>query len=190
MFKEFQELYQKTYKSGDHEKSSKELFIERVLMVLENNIKALHQQSNYILAIHEGSDLTIEEILTQPAGNWPSARGEIPADGSAVNVSEYAANWSFDYRQQHQVTSIENQKSCGSCVYFAAAACIESYWARKGHGLVHLSPQQLNDCAHNEAHGNRGCQHGGGTFVPTFDYIKAHGLASTQEYPYITKVSF
>lgn len=157
-------------------------------MVLENNLKAAHGESRYTLAIQSGSDLTLEEILRQPAGNWPSSQGSF-VNGAAVNESTYANNWTFDYRQQHAVTGVVNQGSCGSCAYFAAAATIESFWARKGHGLVHLSPQQLNDCARDPAHGNNGCQHGGGTFVPTFNYIRSHGLASTQEYPYIAKVS-
>lgn len=48
-----------------------------------------------------------------------------------------------------------------------------------------MSTQQLNDCAHDEQRGNHGCQHGGGTFVPTFDYIKRHGLTSWKNYPYV-----
>jgi len=78
--------------------------------------------------------------------------------------------------------------SCGACVYFAAAAVVESSWARRGHPLTVLSTQQLNDCAHNPTRGNNGCQHGGGTFVPTFDYIRDHGLTSMQNYPYLAKV--
>ena len=79
------------------------------------------------------------------------------------------------------------QGGCGACVYFAAAAVVEANWARAGHGITVLSPQQLNDCAH-DPRGNNGCQHGGGTFVPTFEYIKKHGLTSMQNYPYLTKV--
>jgi hypothetical protein len=45
-----------------------------------------------------------------------------------------------------------------------------------------LSPQQINDCAR----GNLGCK--GGSFVPTFEYIKAHGLTSMGNYPYLAKV--
>ncbi|CAK9249909.1 unnamed protein product, partial [Sphagnum jensenii] len=71
--------------------------------------------------------------------------------------------------------------SCGSCVYFAAAAVVETAWARKGHKLTVLSPQQINDCAR----GNLGCK--GGSFVPTFEYIKAHGLTSMGNYPYLAK---
>ena len=169
-------------------------------MVLENNIKALHQQSTFVSAIQAGSDLPSEEILTQPVGNWPipsdtyyerlanvSINNNVKKDTS--DESEYVNSWNYDLRGQHQVTSVVNQGGCGACVYFAAAATIESYWARQGHGLVHLSPQQLNDCARNEARGNHGCQHGGGTFVPTFDYIRDHGLTSSDNYPYVAKVS-
>ena len=67
---------------------------------------------------------------------------------------------------------------------------IESSWAKRGHPIKVLSPQQLNDCANDPAHGNRGCQHGGGTFVPTFNYIKTHGLTTMENYPYIAKVIF
>lgn len=189
LFGEFKKLYEKSYKSGDHESAAKEHFARRLLLILENNIKAAHGQSSYVLAVRPFSDLPLEEILTsQPAGNWPASPKNVDAGIHGINeTDEYANNWVFDYRQQHVVTGIVNQGGCGSCVYFAAAACIESFWARKGHGLVHLSPQQLNDCARDEAHGNHGCQHGGGTFVPTFNYIRSHGLASMSEYPYIAR---
>lgn len=186
LFGEFKQLYQKSYESAAHETTSKGLFQERVLMVLENNIKALHQQSNYIQALHSASDLPLDQLLVQVgAGKWPSV-GQF-YDRVVENESSYVNSWIFDYRAEHNVTSIVNQGGCGACVYFAAAATIESFWARKGNPLVHLSTQQLNDCARDEPHGNHGCQQGGGTFVPTFDYIKAHGLTTWDNYPYEEK---
>lgn len=193
LFAQFKRLHEKTYTSGEHESTARGHFLRRLILVLENNIRAAHGQSSYVLAMRPYSDLPLEEILTsQPAGNWPASANQdsgthLEGLNGVNETDEYANNWVFDYRQQHVVTGIVNQGGCGSCVYFAAAACIESFWARKGHGLVHLSPQQLNDCAHDEAHGNRGCQHGGGTFVPTFNYIRSHGLASMADYPYIAR---
>ncbi|KAJ6221051.1 hypothetical protein RDWZM_006863 [Blomia tropicalis] len=184
LFNEFKHLYNKSYQTIEHEQRSAKLFNKRLTFVLENNLKALYGQSSYTMTIHGGSDLPLEEILVQPPGRWPSVPKLIE---STNNDSTYINSWIFDYRSAHQVTPIVNQGGCGACVYFAAAACIESFWARKGHGLIHLSPQQLNDCARDEAHGNHGCQHGGGTFIPTFNYIRSHGLTSMQNYPYVAR---
>lgn len=154
-------------------------------MVANNNLKAIEGQSKYVLNIFSLSDLTVEEMLQSPVGVWPNSTKEV----TELKDSEYANSWVFDkYRQEHHVGPIQNQGSCGSCVYFAAAATIESYWSIKGHNMVTLSTQQLNDCARDEKRGNRGCRHGGGTFVPTFDYIKKHGLTSMHNYPYIANV--
>jgi C1A family cysteine protease len=193
LFGEFKQLYGKAYESVVYETSSKAIFRERLLMVLENNLKALHGQSSYIQQLQAGSDLPLDQLLLQPAGNWPTKSSGQFYDRVVANVStsaessEYVASWIVDYTAQRQVASVVNQGGCGACVYFAASALIESFWARKGHGLDHLSPQQLNDCARDENRGNHGCEHGGGTFVPTFDYIRAHGLTTEKNYPYTAK---
>lgn len=193
LFDEFKAAYGKSYKSKEHEATSKELFLRRLQMVLENNIKAAHGQSSYVMAIHSSSDLSLEEILYLPPSVWPFYKDEPKAqrwgngtlDSLQLNVSRSDDSWLFDYRHTHQVTSPVNQGTCGSCALFAVSACIESYWARMRHGLVHLSPQQLLDCPEDRK-GLFGCK--GNFFEPAFDYVKSNGLTTEENYPYQAKV--
>jgi cathepsin L len=184
LFQSFLEKYSKHYATADEIQLRKSIFITNLLNIFSHNSEAIDGKKSYTLTVNQFSDLTVTEIINSFTGYWPS---NTVVNGSEIkdDSSYYADSTSFDPYRAHDVTPIQNQGSCGACVYFAAAATIESFWARKGNTLTVLSPQQLNDCARDEAHGNHGCAEGGGTFVPTFDYIKAHGLTSMANYPYI-----
>ena len=96
-------------------------------------------------------------------------------------VSSPRAAASIDWRGYGVVSSIKNQGGCGSCVPFAAAAALESSHALWHNGqILDLSEQELIDCS--RGNGNSGCV--GGTFVPTFDYLRNNGLSTEGEYPY------
>lgn len=87
-------------------------------MVLENNVKAAHSESQYTMAISGISDLALDEILAGTIGNWPAVAHLWKAENTSESV--YADSWVFDtYRQHHQVGPIQNQGGCGSCAYFA-----------------------------------------------------------------------
>jgi C1A family cysteine protease len=67
---------------------------------------------------------------------------------SWLPIRSRAVAQDIDYRALGHVTSVKNQGGCGSCVPFAATACLESshsLW----HGRVHhdLSEQELVDCS-------------------------------------------
>lgn len=82
---------------------------------------------------------------------------------------------------------IKDQGSCGSCWAFASVAAVELAYVVKYGKKVDLSEQQLVDCNRGFLiFGNQGCN--GGTFTPTFDYIKQKGLQTEQSYPYAEKV--
>ena len=88
---------------------------------------------------------------------------------------------SIDWRGYGVVSPVKNQGGCGSCVPFAATATLESSHALWHNGqILDLSEQELIDCS--RGNGNAGCA--GGTFVPTFDYLRNNGLSTEGEYPY------
>lgn len=87
-------------------------------MVLENNAKAAHSESQYTMAISGISDLELDEMLAQPVGNWPAVAHLWKSENTSESV--YVDSWVYDpYRQHHQVGSIVNQGGCGACAYFA-----------------------------------------------------------------------
>lgn len=185
ILKEFKEKFNKLYKDEIESEIRLDTLKRNLLKVFQHNADANNGKKSYTIAINQFSDMSIEEIISTVTGYFPSKEYESANEEKAKPETSYY-DTTFDPYRAHQVTSIQNQGSCGACVYFAAAAVVESSWARRGHPLTVLSPQQLNDCAH-DPRGNRGCQNGGGTFVPTFEYILKHGLTSMQNYPYLTK---
>jgi len=187
LFKSFTEKYSKQYATAEELQLRKSIFVSNLLSIFSHNSAAIDGKKSYTLTVNQFSDLNVNEIIKSFTGYWPSNTAVNSSSSTEIKEesSYYADSYWYDPYREKYVTPVQNQGQCGACVYFAAAAIIESFWARKGNTLTVLSPQQLNDCARDEAHGNHGCAEGGGTFVPTFDYIKAHGLTSMSNYPYI-----
>jgi hypothetical protein len=99
-------------------------------------------------------------------------------EASARTSSEKTGGYShvLDWRYHSGiVTSVKDQKSCGSCWAFTTTEVLESVYAitHKKKASV-LSPQEVIDCSSH----NNGC-HGGFTDVAAKD-IKAHGGLETQ----------
>ncbi|KMZ75027.1 Cysteine proteinases superfamily protein [Zostera marina] len=90
---------------------------------------------------------------------------------------------SLDWRKKGAVTSVKDQKKCGSCWAFATAATVESLTFQKTYQLLNLSVQQLVSCDGS----NDGCK--GGYGDKAFEYIKKNGLATSDDYPYTAKNS-
>jgi len=188
-FNEFKGKFGKTYSSESEALKRKEIFKNNLLKVFAHNSDAAVGKTSFTQHINQFADMTVEEIINGVTGYFPSQTYEQTKNVSQqtkVGGDYYANSWIYDWRSTHIVSPVQNQGGCGACVYFAAAAVVEAHWAHIGHGVTVLSPQQLNDCAH-DPRGNRGCQEGGGTFVPTFEYIQKHGLTSMQNYPYLTR---
>ncbi|XP_054161288.1 procathepsin L-like [Oppia nitens] len=198
-FREFMTKFGKSYKSADELNSRKAIFRDSLMNVYRHNLKALDGRSTYTQHINGFADMELVELVGRGGGGGdqpPANHSHTPPDDTVEPITNTSATvvrqkrdqgWIYDWRSVNVVGPVQNQLSCGACVYFAAAALIETYWARTGHGVTPLSTQQLNDCARDDPNGNHGCEEGGGTFVPTFNYIQRKGLTSWQNYPYIAK---
>ena len=86
-----------------------------------------------------------------------------------TSVSKQRPN--YDWRRTSAVTSAIRQLSCGSCWAFTTAAALESANKIRGKTLKRLAPQQIVDCASNDAWGNFGCD--GGFSNYTFIMLKS-----------------
>merc|ERR1711988_1424457 len=84
----------------------------------------------------------------------------------------------FDWRDLGAVTSVKNQKYCGSCWTFSTAADIEgSHFLATGN-LTSMSEQQLVACDNM----NDGCE--GGWPYAAMQYVETLALVSDADYPY------
>ena len=96
----------------------------------------------------------------------------------------YIVNPSIDWRDNHKVTTVKNQGSCGDCWAFSSVGAVESAWAIKNNVLFNLSQQELLDCSSM----NKGCK--GGSMDLAFKYIMNNGLCTNLSYPYIAEREF
>jgi KDEL-tailed cysteine endopeptidase len=93
---------------------------------------------------------------------------------------------SVDWRTQGVVSTVKNQKSCGSCWSFSTTGALEGIYAIKKGNLVSFSEQQLVDCDYIRAGGTSlGCN--GGDMQSAMEWIgKNNGLCTEEAYPYVS----
>lgn len=75
------------------------------------------------------------------------------------------------------VTPVKDQGGFGSCWSFSASGAVEGAWVVSGSNLVSLSEQELVSCEKHES----ACP-----IDYAFLYVKDHGLASEENYPYVS----
>ncbi len=90
----------------------------------------------------------------------------------------------FDWRNvggRNFVTSVKDQRDCGSCVSFGACACVESAVAIKNPGtIVDLSEADLHFCS------SHGANCGGWWPSKALEAVKSRGVADDACFPYFT----
>lgn len=91
----------------------------------------------------------------------------------------------IDWRDKGAITTPVRQGECGSCWAFSTVAALEAYNKINGGALMRLSPQQLVDCASNDAWGNFGCD--GGFVDYAFAYSSVYPVTEEKYYPYLAK---
>jgi cathepsin L len=96
------------------------------------------------------------------------------------------SNGSVDWRTLGCVTPVKDQGQCGSCWAFSATETVESAHCAARNPLPVLSPQQLVDCATQQAgYGSQGCM--GGWYYWAWNYLVEHGQMKEMDYPYVAK---
>lgn len=90
----------------------------------------------------------------------------------------------FDLRQINGVTKIKDQKNCGSCWAFSAAAAIESNYALKNNEFLDISEQGILGCS-----GAGSCSTGG-WYTDVFSWLiddSSAYVTSENDFPYQAK---
>ncbi|KAM9979946.1 hypothetical protein ACTFIZ_006192 [Dictyostelium cf. discoideum] len=98
--------------------------------------------------------------------------------GSRTILETSSRPSSFNWRHYGAVTSVKDQKTCGSCYAFSTLAALESKILKNKNINYDLSEQELVDCTDK----NKGCE--GGWMNPCFDYIQKKGISNEHDYMY------
>jgi len=160
------------------------VFVEKLVNIAEHNLDFVAGTTSWEKGVNQFTDMTEAEVEANFTGYKvgftsdlsKSSLPRVPPRQIRPNAPD-----SFDWRPYGVISPIKNQGGCGSCVPFAATACLESSHALwHNNQILDLSEQELIDCS--KGNGNAGCA--GGTYVPTFEYLKNNGQTTEGEYPY------
>ncbi|CAG9566498.1 unnamed protein product [Danaus chrysippus] len=179
LFEQFIKDYNKEYDENEKEERFK-IFVNNL-----KDINAMNERSsNAVYGINKFSDLSKEEFIKYYTG---LKREEIPSneDHKSTDLPEsfnVTAPDQFDWRKKGVVTSVKNQRHCGSCWAFSASANVESINAIKTGKLIDVSEQQLVDC---DTGYDGGCS--GGLQWVAMSYFRQYGAMSLKSYPYVAK---
>lgn len=158
---------------------------QRLPIFIENKRRIdQHNEGNhkFSMGLNEFSDMSFDEfrrsfLMTEPQNCSATKGSHVSSDGPYPD--------SIDWRKiGHYVSGVKQQGNCGSCWTFSTTGCLESVNAIATKRLIHLSEQQLVDCA--QAFDNHGCK--GGLPSHAFEYIKYNGgLMMEHDYRYTAK---
>ncbi|XP_065221428.1 procathepsin L-like [Planococcus citri] len=173
----FKSQHSKKYETEKEDARRMKIYLDNVNKIIQHNELFEKGQATYQLGINQFSDLTTEEFakvyLSKFHTNHNATKEFFTADFSLDNTPE-----DKDWVEEGKVTSVKNQRSCGSCWAFAVVATIESHIAINTGRLEDLSEQDLVDCDD----GSSGCD--GGHEDTAFSYVERKGIATEESYPY------
>ncbi|KAL4634237.1 hypothetical protein ACB092_04G185400 [Castanea dentata] len=159
--------------------------------VFKENVMHVHNTNKmdkpYKLKLNSFADMTNHEFRSIYAGSkikhHRMFRGTPSGSGSFMYERKDSVPASVDWRLKGAVTSVKNQRHCGSCWAFSTIVAVEGINQIKTNELVSLSEQELVDC---DTRHNHGCN--GGLMHYAFEFIKRKGGISTENnYPYHAK---
>jgi cathepsin L len=183
-FSEYLRAFDKVYDDPDEYRRRKMIFESRLRLL---QAAETTKGRTWSVGVGPFTDLTDEERAAYLGYvGRPSTRARKPMV-LAAGFKAAALPKSIDWRAHSPsvVTPVKSQGGCGGCWAFAAVEVLESRLALATGKLARLSPQELISCTDNPQHcgGNGGCT--GSTPEIAFDYIRMHGLADEDHYPYV-----
>jgi len=164
-FSRYQYDFGKTYSSEEELATRRAIFEANVKKINEHNAKFAKGKETYEMGINQFTDMTQNEFEAHiqglpkslPKGELNSKFSEDAMKDLRAKYANYKFKDSFSWVDQGVVTSIKNQRQCGSCTAFACTGAVESCFAIKsGNVYDDLSEQFLVDCANGYSVGGFG----------------------------------
>lgn len=184
--------FNKTYLPNEEIKRKK-IFLENLSTLRYHNLKHIAGLSTFQMGINNLSDMSFKEfrkmqspdenefvvITENKIFNQPEIKYSSFKDDDIVIPKQ------FDWRDHIKMTSVKNQRNCGSCYAFAVVGAIESLIYRETRNAVELSAQEIIDCAKIYHAYVNGCN--GGSELAALGYILDNGLSYEKDYPFTGK---
>jgi len=194
-FENWMDEHEKEYETVKEKAGRLLVWLESDRLIEEHNSQV--PPPSFFVGHNQFSDLTHEEYQEyNKLGDYsPGIYGEDGEETKEMpeldNTFEEAASMTrklddlpdeVNWVEAGAVTRVKNQKMCGSCWAFSAAASMEGAYFLKTGKLVNFSVQQLLDCDPTE----KGCK--GGLMSKAFIFEKTMGgMCTYEEYPYVAK---
>ncbi|KAJ3648350.1 hypothetical protein Zmor_020160 [Zophobas morio] len=139
----FKKTYNKSYATLGEENFRKQIFLERLKIIEEQNHKFERGLSSFSVTINQFADLTKEELFkTKPDG---SQGGKVGSSARPSRPREDVPD-SIDWRDYGVITPVVDQMFCESCWAFAVVGTVEAHVGIYRQEDVRLSQQNLVDC--------------------------------------------
>merc|ERR1719347_2238056 len=149
-FLEFTKNFNKNYRSVEEYNKRRETFLRNYNDMLAHNQLYEEGKVTWWKKITEWSDLTPEESRAHEPRDARPDQGHDDQHHRRGDGGEDRGRQCPRRVEQGGVSSIKNQKSCGSCAAFATIATFEScMWLATGVMEDDLSEQHMMDCAYN-----------------------------------------
>lgn len=187
-FEDYVQEFNKVYRDVDEFEYRKSLFMHKLKEINEHN----HQNHSWKKGVNHLTDRASHEL--RDILGYDKQLGAIFNQNQKERIRPFSRRpimnnlpAEVDWRNKGVITPVKDQGKCGSCWTFAAAECIESFWAIETGELQTLSEQQMASCTLNPHNcgGTGGCE-GGITELAYEGVISQGGLASEWTYPYVS----
>lgn len=153
-FLSFAKTHNKKYATVEEYEKRREIFKANYEDMLRHNAQYEAGEVSWWKKVTEFYDMTHQEWLDMMRLAMPPLDKSLMVDTVDVEMEERiaakAAPSEWSWVDQNAVTSIKNQKQCGSCAAFAAVAAADTCLYFASNTLFDdLSEQHLMDCANN-----------------------------------------
>ncbi len=153
------------------------IFMKNLQKIEEFN-ELYSEYEGIVLGVNQFADWTKEEYSKLLGYKETQKAHKVSKNSIQQTKISQDLNETLNWVDFGAVTSVKDQRQCGSCWAFATVGAIEGAYFIKNKILEEFSEQQLVDCSLN----NAGCN--GGLMMFAYEYLEKYSLERFIDYPY------